>query len=156
MATMVSTKGSTVLRSVLYVSTAQVLFTPPRMEELLVQSRANNARQQITGLLLYRDGAFMQFLEGPEAAVERLFRRIRADERHFAVVTLSEGVVPQRRFPDRPMDFYNLRDRAVRQLPGFAEEFLETTLSMAEFGDEPDRAMQLLRVFEQGGCSRAH
>jgi len=77
---MVTTKGSTVLHSVLYVSTAQVLFTAPRMEELLAKSRTSNARQQITGLLLYRDGAFMQFLEGPEGAVERLFRRIKADE----------------------------------------------------------------------------
>ena len=149
MASMVTTKGSTVLHSVLYVSTAQVLFTPPRMEELLVRSRENNVRHQITGLLLYQDGAFMQFLEGPEAAVERLFRKIRADERHFAIVTISEGAIPCRRFPDCPMGFRNLRDRAVRQLPGF-EEFEDTMLSTAEFSQEPDRAMQLLRVFERG------
>ncbi|EDY19180.1 BLUF domain protein [Chthoniobacter flavus Ellin428] len=147
--TMVTTKGSTVLHSVLYVSTAQVLFTAPRMEELLTKSRASNARQQITGLLLYRDGAFMQFLEGPEGAVERLFRKIKADERHFAIVTISEGAIPQRRFPDSPMGFHNLRDHAVRALPGFAE-FAETSLSMSEFCDEPGRAMQLLGVFERG------
>jgi hypothetical protein len=144
---MVTTKGSTVLHSVLYVSTAQVLFTPPRMDELLATSRTNNARQQITGLLLYRDGAFMQFLEGPMGAVERLFRRIKADERHFALVTLSERAIPHRHFPDLPMGFHNLRDQAVRQLPGFAE-FAETTLAMSEFCDKPARAMQLLRLFE--------
>lgn len=149
LATMVTTKGSTVLHSVLYVSTAQVLFTPPRLEELLTVSRANNARQQITGLLLYRDGAFMQFLEGPMGEVERLYRKIKTDDRHFAIVTISEGAIPHRLFPDLPMGFHNLRDQAVRQLPGFAE-FAETSLSMSEFCDEPDRAMQLLGVFERG------
>lgn len=149
MATMVSTKGSTLLHSLLYISTAQVLFTPPRMEELLTASRQSNARHQITGLLLFQDGAFMQFLEGPATAVERLYRKIKVDERHFAVVTISEGEVSARRFPNRPMDFRNLRDRAVRQLPGFAE-FSETSLSMSEFIDEPDRAMQLLSLFESG------
>lgn len=150
---MVNTKGSIVLHSVLYVSTAQVLFTPPRMEELLAKARASNARHQVTGLLLFRDGAIMQFLEGPEGAVAGLFRRIRADDRHFAVVTISEGAAPRRRFPDCPMGFRNLRDRAVRRLPGF-EEFEDTMLSIVEFGQEPDRAMQLLRLFEREGRSR--
>jgi hypothetical protein len=145
---MVTTKGSTVLHSVLYVSTAQVLFTPPRLNELLSASRVNNARQQITGLLLYRDGAFMQFLEGPMGAVERLFRRIKTDERHFAIVTIAEGAIAHRHFPDLPMGFHNLRDQAVQQLPGF-DEFAETTLAMSEFCDEPDRAMQLLRLFQR-------
>jgi hypothetical protein len=146
---MVLAKRSSVLYSLLYVSTAQVLFTPPRIEELLATSRANNARDHITGLLLFRDGAFMQFIEGPEAAVERVFRKIKADERHFAIETISEGSIPRRRFPGSPMGFCNLRDHAVRQLPGFAE-FSDTMLSTAEFASEPERAMQLLRLFENG------
>jgi len=138
-----------VLYSYLYMSTAQVLFTPARLEELLTRSRANNARLGITGILAFRDGAFMQFIEGPQIAVETLFRKLKVDERHYAIVTLAEGPVSHRRFPRSPMDFRNLRDPAVRLVPGF-EEFRDTSLTDTEFAYEPARAVRLLRLFQDG------
>lgn len=131
------------------MSTAQILFTPARIEELLTCSRAKNARLGITGLLVFRDGTFMQLLEGPQAVVEALFRKIKADERHYALVTLIEGPVPQRSFPNWSMEFRNLRDPAVRKLPGF-EEFDDTSLNAAEFSTDPSRAVKLLQIFRSG------
>lgn len=144
---MVINSGPAVLYSLLYMSTAQILFTPARIEELLSQSRTNNARLSITGLLIFRDGAFMQLLEGPQAAVEGLFRKIKADERHYAIVTLAEGPIPQRRFPRWSMDFRNLRDPAVRKLPGL-HEFDDSVFNASELSTEPALAIQLLKVFQ--------
>jgi hypothetical protein len=144
---MVINPGSAVLDSLLYISTAQVLFTPTRLEELVSASRIQNARLGITGQLLFRDGAFMQWLEGPADAVEKLWRKIRTDERHYAVVTLSEGSIRERHFPESPMGFRNLRDPAVRQLPGF-DEFRDTPLSTTEFSSEPARAVRLLALLK--------
>ena len=143
---MVIQSGPGVLYSLLYMSTAQILFTPARLQELLEQSRTNNARDGITGLLVFRDGAFMQILEGPQPAVQRRFRKIKADERHYALVTLSEGPIAQRSFPDWSMEFRNLRDTAVRRLPAF-EEFVDMPLSPTEFSAEPALALNLLKVF---------
>ena len=138
------------LYSLLYMSTAQILFTPARMDELLEQSRRNNARAGITGLLVFRDGAFMQLLEGPEQAVQELMRKIRTDERHYAIVTLTEGPIAKRSFPDWSLDYHNLRDPEVRKLPGF-EEYADVPLNVAEFSAEPSMALQLLQVFKKGG-----
>lgn len=143
---MVIQTGPGVLYSLLYMSTAQILFTPARLQKLVEQSRANNARDGITGLLVFRDGNFMQILEGPQPAVERLFRKIKADERHYAIVTLNEGPITKRNFPDGSMEFRNLRDPSVRRLPAFAE-FADTPLSPTEFSAEPALALSLLKIF---------
>ena len=40
------------------------------LEHLLAASRARNLQRGITGLLLFRDGIFIQVLEGKTAAVQ--------------------------------------------------------------------------------------
>ena len=65
---------------------------------ILAVSRANNARDGVTGALLYSEGCFAQVLEGELAAVERTFERIQCDPRHGEVVVLEAGRVEQRLF----------------------------------------------------------
>jgi len=73
-----------------YISSATAVTEGP---SILSTSRRNNARDGITGLL-YADGIrFLQALEGPEAAVEAAFERIRHDPRHRAIVVLSRRTV---------------------------------------------------------------
>jgi hypothetical protein len=90
---------------VLYRSRATPAPTETDLQTLLEQSRTYNAQQQITGLLLYSDGQFVQLVEGPKAVVQSLYARIRADPRHTQVVTLSDGPAPQRWFADWHMAF---------------------------------------------------
>jgi hypothetical protein len=52
-----------------YVSSAVNLFSDEDLIQLLEVSRRNNEKAEITGLLLYSSGNFMQTLEGPEKAV---------------------------------------------------------------------------------------
>jgi len=144
---MVTKNGSAGLFSLLYMSTAQILFTPARMEELLSQSRRNNARDGVTGLLIFRDGTFMQLLEGPQEAVQIRFRKIKADERHYAVVTLFEGPIAERRFPNWSMDYRNLRDPEVRKLPAL-KEFDTEVFNSGELATDPSLAIQLVKVFQ--------
>jgi len=49
-----------------YVSSATELFSDTQLENLLLRSRQNNSTLGITGMLLYKDGNFMQCLEGPK------------------------------------------------------------------------------------------
>ena len=85
---------------VLYRSRAVRPFSEAQLHDMLVRARAYNVRHQLTGLLLYSDGRFVQVLEGPEEVVRALYARIQQDPRHTQVVTVSEGPGPGRRFAD--------------------------------------------------------
>jgi hypothetical protein len=57
------------LYSLIYVSSAVRAFTAAQLRELLVVCEKNNRRDQVSGMLLYKGGNFMQVLEGPESSV---------------------------------------------------------------------------------------
>jgi hypothetical protein len=80
-----------------YISTAKKV-ADLEVDRILAQSRRNNGRDQITGLLLYNGHRFLQVLEGPEAVVELTYERVRADLRHRAPVLLSAKTVDDRQF----------------------------------------------------------
>lgn len=80
-----------------YVSSANPAAPCPT-QDILTISRRNNARDHISGLLYADAGRFLQALEGPEAAVEAAFARIRQDARHRAIVILSRRAVDRREF----------------------------------------------------------
>lgn len=65
---------------------------------ILDVSRRNNARDGLTGALLFSDGAFGQIIEGEYRAVERVFEHIQNDERHGDVVVLTFEPVAHRSF----------------------------------------------------------
>jgi hypothetical protein len=90
---------------VLYRSRATRALPRTELQALLEQARTYNAQQQLTGLLLYSEGRFVQLLEGEEMVVRELYARIQADPRHTQVVTVSEGPGPQRWFADWHMAF---------------------------------------------------
>ena len=75
--------------SLIYVSSAVQLMAGEELTQLLLQSRAKNVRLEITGLLLYKDGDFMQALEGAEDRVKLLFETIQRDSRPPHSATLE-------------------------------------------------------------------
>ena len=99
-------------------------------------------------MLLYKDGNFMQALEGEEGAVRALYERIRVDPRHGGVITLLEDHSEERQFPDWFMGFRDLKAPEERDAPAYSE-FLNTPLTGQEFSDEPTRAQKLLLTFKR-------
>lgn len=87
----------------LYISTARQPITPPVVADILRTSRRNNARCDVTGLLIVGGRRFLQTLEGPDDAVQATFDRISRDSRHFAVVQLAREVIAARQFADWAM-----------------------------------------------------
>lgn len=85
------------MHQLVYISTATKV-ADLEVDHILAQSRRNNRRDQITGLLLYNGQRFLQVLEGPEALVEITYERIRTDLRHRAPVLLSAKTVDERQF----------------------------------------------------------
>jgi hypothetical protein len=122
------------------------------LRALLKTSRANNTRDGITGMLLYKDGNFMQVLEGHEAAVRATFRRIQRDPRHRGIIELLSGDAAEREFPDFSMGFRDLDSEDVREIAGYSE-FLNTPLAGAEFSGDPSRCKKLLLTFKKSGST---
>ncbi|MBK8019718.1 MAG: BLUF domain-containing protein [Betaproteobacteria bacterium] len=93
------------LRCVVYVSTATRLMSEEDLELLLRDARAFNESVGITGILLYNDGTFFQYFEGPEDAVERVYDRIRASHAHKDLTELLRAAIPMRLFGSWTMGF---------------------------------------------------
>jgi len=108
-----------VLYNLVYVSAASRPFEESGLLELLEEARVANSRFEITGMLLFRDGAFMQALEGPKDAVLRLFDNIRRDKRHECVVVLYEGPLESRLFPDWSMGFKSPSEEEMAKVEGY-------------------------------------
>lgn len=88
-----------------YISTARPHVTWSSVDEILATSRRNNARDRVTGLLLFNGKRFLQMLEGAPPLVEAAYARIQKDDRHFAVVRLSERAIEEREFGGWDMAF---------------------------------------------------
>ena len=61
------------MRRIVYLSTATRLMSDVELMDVLRVSRENNARDKVTGLLLYQGGNFIQLLEGDADAVAAVF-----------------------------------------------------------------------------------
>ena len=87
----------------IYVSGATEPFSGRELRSLANSSARSNGHLGITGLLLYHNQRFMQFLEGDVFSVGGKFEVIRNDPRHHGVYVLRRRFVPFRQFPDWSM-----------------------------------------------------
>jgi hypothetical protein len=137
-----------IMFSLIYISAAAAPLSPRELRQLLETCNDNNRNKNITGMLLYKDGNFMQLLEGSESAVSQLHASICKDSRHRGVITLHEGLVAERQFPEWSMGFANLG--ADLDKPEGYTEFMTAPLTAHEFAAHPTKAQELLFLFKKG------
>ncbi|MFC4350135.1 BLUF domain-containing protein [Fodinicurvata halophila] len=89
----------------LYVSSTPVLMDEETLVDILETSRRNNARRDITGMLLYVEGNFMQVIEGPKNAILTLKETIANDPRHSGLIEILSTPVGERIFGNWSMGF---------------------------------------------------
>jgi len=97
--------GRTALRAIVYVSSATRPMGVPELEALLAEARTLNLENAVTGILLYKNGYFMQCFEGREEDVHDTYARIRASRQHTNIVELMNEQVDARSFPDWQMGY---------------------------------------------------
>jgi len=138
----------TKIYSIIYLSTATHPFSKADLLKLLEKSRQNNANLNITGMLLYKAGAFQQILEGPEEAVKMLFAKIRLDPGHRGIINFYENFEDERQFADWSMGFCNLNSAEAASVPGYSP-FLNTPLSDDKFVSNPGTALRMMLSFKK-------
>ena len=85
------------LKHLIYASTP-VAFNDSSIQNILLLSQDNNAKNNITGALIYRFDLYLQFLEGPEIELDRTYKRIKEDRRHNDIHQLKESATNRRVF----------------------------------------------------------
>ena len=63
---------------IIYVSAAVELLDEYELLNILSASRKNNQARNITGMLIYGEGTFMQVIEGEEDDLKNLYKKIDA------------------------------------------------------------------------------
>jgi hypothetical protein len=66
----------------LYISEAAPGVGEKDVQQILQAAQRNNAAAEVTGLLVYGGGLFVQTIEGPEETVLRTYVKILDDPRH--------------------------------------------------------------------------
>jgi hypothetical protein len=80
------------------------------LRALVRESADNNRAAGITGMLLLAGAQFLQVLEGPCNAVNRLFMRIVKDSRHEEIELITFEEIGPRYFDDWSMSLVDLFD----------------------------------------------
>lgn len=105
----------------LYRSRAVQAFTASDLTALQEVSLVWNEAHDITGLLCYCDGHFVQVLEGTAEQVHLLFAKIQQDKRHSQVQALSDRASGQRWFADWRMALVETKLDDFHWLLGYLE-----------------------------------
>ena len=129
----------------IYASAATVDFSAEDLHALLEVARKNNKALDVTGMLIYHNGSFLQVLEGEKDVVETLFKHIDKDSRHSNVRILLRGEIDERHFAEWQMGFYDTSTSAVASHSGFFDFFRSDAVL-----DDADRARQVLQQFRNG------
>lgn len=134
------------LYRLLYVSTARRFLTDAELQALLEQARRNNRAAGLTGMLIYAQGNFLQYVEGPRREIEALVARLERDTRHHGVIRLIEGNIDRRIFSDWSMGYRSLGKDESHEVLGalnLAREPLRNGLP----GDTPQDLVMFMESF---------
>lgn len=70
-------------------------------------AKVENALREITGVLFYMEGKFLQVMEGEEDVLRSLMLNIEKDPRHKNIIYLIDTSIEKRGFYDWNMDSFN-------------------------------------------------
>ncbi|MFT5640411.1 MAG: hypothetical protein ACI9A7_000508 [Cyclobacteriaceae bacterium] len=96
--------------SLFYLSSSKFSLTDQDLEEMSHQFRIANKANAISGILIYDQKKFFQYIEGPEKNIRRLMQNIVKDSKHEILVNV-DSVIGERRFDGwgmRILDLSNL------------------------------------------------
>lgn len=136
------------LHLITYISRAVNPLSHDAVQDIADVAAERNARESITGMLLFGQGHFIQVLEGPPDGVRAVYASIRRDERHTDVQTLLDAPIRSRLFPRWSMGLVNIEARGAfdAERIHFAAQQLQPLYSAMTPNAS---AVRLLRIFNE-------
>lgn len=130
-----------------YVSRACEKLDTHSLDALLSLARENNSNKNITGMLLYHEGSFIQVLEGAQDDVEALYDSIRRDSRHRNAIVVLRTEVADRAFDQWSMGYK--RTQTLADVPEGFHHFLQRGYRQKKEADR-EAARKALLAFRDG------
>jgi len=110
------------------VSVAPIL-TNKDLDQILASARRRNLAEDITGMMIYHRGEFVQILEGKKESVKRIYEKfICPDPRHTAINKVLENTISHRSFNEWSMGFLGTPE-IESLMPSSATEILMDMLA---------------------------
>jgi len=134
------------LSQLVYVSSATEPLRAEQLSALLRVSRDRNRVKNVTGILIYKDGCFLQVLEGADDILSDTFGRITNDSRHYAIEILRYEFVQNRNFAKWEMAFAGDESPTSDATDSFVA-FIDEHLNGPHFDTTASKAQQLLIAF---------
>ena len=98
-------------------------------------AKVQNALRQITGVLFYTEGKFLQVVEGEEKFLRQLMYNIENDNRHANLTYLIDTPIEKRGFYDWNMDSFNFANGQkfnVDNMQALSKSFSENLLPRSD------------------------
>ena len=115
------------------------------LQEIMAKAEEKNKLQNITGLLVYFDGTFIQMLEGKKEDVLETFERIGDDDRHEQIIKLFFGDTDRRHFPNWKMALQVVDEATFSKIDSY-ESLDEGDRFLQELNDD-HVGLKMLRYF---------
>ncbi len=96
-----------------YVSKRAASCTDDEIQNILNACERNNTHSDATGVLLYSDKKFIQYLEGDYRKITSLYDKIKTDSRHEDVILIQMGQTSDRLFPSWQMGAKRIDENEV-------------------------------------------
>ena len=117
------------LYNLCYVSSAKNNLPKSELEDLFRVNKRNNTELDISGILVYNNGNFLQILEGDEQKINKLFVKICRDSRHNNLIKLIHTSIEERIFDDYESGFVIVEDhKKLDQLKSYLNWVKEAEL----------------------------
>lgn len=127
----------------IYASRAREDVDLAECRRLVSSSQANNARADITGILLFNSMMFVQALEGEADKVNTLYIKIAKDTRHSDIKLLTYGGISDRMFAQWSMSLVYPSEQRMQSL--LLERGLSTAFEPAAHTDQAiDKVLRAL------------
>lgn len=97
------------LHQLVYTSKAKPQISFKEITEINTQAKLNNKGKNLTGVLLYQDGCFIQLLEGDKTQIHETYKKISKDRRHNSVKIIVDQPVAKRHFPNWDMTLKSIQ-----------------------------------------------
>jgi len=131
----------------IYVSAQTRELGTGELQDILETARQRNPKMQITGMLVYQDGSFLQVLEGSRKKVEALFSKIETDKRHKKVAKVTSYYTADRLFSDWSMGFADVTKKQLESIKGLNDFFMNAN-ALTNINEE--EAKNILSAFKEG------
>lgn len=136
------------LYSLIYTSVRSASCTEKEIEKILDSCKKNNPGKHITGVLLYSNKRFIQYIEGNEKEITALYELILSDKRHSGIMKRAFLPIQERLFPSWHMGYKDIDRQAPKYLSAISAADHKAFNEMLS-GDTvyDNRSLRILKLF---------